>query len=101
MVVLAISSRYSEQGRRFIRDSGLLSAGAAGMLDSHVPRDQKHEQFQEDSRLLLHHFVDRLAAAATEGKMHLADGVGVESVTRALGIPAKVSLSQTTPSAVS
>jgi len=34
----------------------------------------------------------RLAAAATEGEIHLADGVGVESVTRALGISGNVSM---------
>jgi len=48
---------------------------AAGMLDSHVPRDQKHEQFQEDSRLLLHHFVDCRAPAPAKGGVHLPDGV--------------------------
>src|SRR5215471_6631182 len=61
------------------------------MLDSHVLRDQKHEQFQEDSRLLLHHFVDCRATAPAKGGVHLPDGVRVEGVTRALGIPAKVS----------
>src|SRR5262249_1237697 len=60
------------------------------MLDSHVPRDQKHEQFQEDSRLLLHHFVDCRATAPAKGGVHLPDGVRVEGVTRALGISAKV-----------
>jgi len=30
------------------------------------------------------------AAVATEGKMHLADGVGVKSMTRTLGVSAKV-----------
>src|SRR5262245_16925155 len=64
---------------------------AAGMLDSHVPRDQKNEQFQKDSRLLLHHFVDCRATAPAKGGVHLPDGVRVEGVTRALGIPAKVS----------
>src|SRR6516225_11324722 len=61
------------------------------MLDSHVPRDQKHEQLQEDSRLLLHHFVDCRATAPAKGGVHLPDGVRVEGVTRALGISGNVS----------
>jgi hypothetical protein len=38
-----------------------------------------------------HHLVDCLATALPEGGVHFPDGVGVEGVTRALGIPAKVS----------
>ena len=64
---------------------------AAGMLNSHFPRDQKHEQFQEDGRLLLHHFVDCRATAPAKGGVHLPDGVGVEGMTRAVDVAAKIS----------
>src|SRR5262249_8422270 len=53
----------------------LLNASA--VLDFHFPRHQQDKQFQKYRRLVQHHFLYRLAAAATEGKMHLADGVGV------------------------
>src|SRR5262245_2423131 len=49
------------------------------MLESHVTRDQKQEQFEEDNRLLLHHFVDCLATAPSKGGVHLPDGVRVET----------------------
>ena len=64
---------------------------AAGMLDLHFPRDQKHEQFQEDGWLLLHHFVDCRATAPAKGGVHLPDGVGVEGMTRAVDVAAKIS----------
>src|SRR5262249_16830070 len=41
-----------------------------------------------------HHLLYRLAAAATEGKMHLADGVGVQRMTRTMDVAAKVSKAQ-------
>src|SRR5262249_40997758 len=60
-------------------------------LDFHFPRHQQDKQFQKYRRLVPHHLLYRLAAAATEGKMHLADGVGVKRMTRTLGVSAKVS----------
>jgi hypothetical protein len=61
------------------------------VLDLHFPRHQQNQQLQEHRRLLLHHFVDCRATAPAKGGMHLPDGVGVEGVTRALGIPTEVS----------
>jgi len=58
------------------------------MLDPHFPRDQKHEQFQEDRGLVLHHLVNRLATALQEGGVHFPDGVGVQGVTRAVDVAA-------------
>src|SRR5262249_28722285 len=60
-------------------------------LQLHLPRHQQDKQFQKYRRLVPHHLLYRLAAAATEGKMHLADGVGVQRMTRTLGVSAKVS----------
>jgi hypothetical protein len=51
---------------------------------------------QEHRRLLLHHLVDRGSTATLKGEVHLTYGVGVEGVTRALGIPAKVSTANAT-----
>src|SRR5262249_60483450 len=61
------------------------------MLDFHFPRHQQDKQFQKYRRLVPHHRLYRLAAAATEGKMHLADGVGVQRMTRTLGVSGSVS----------
>ena len=61
------------------------------MLDPHFPLDQKNKQFQEDSRLLLHHLVDCLATAQAKGGVHFPDGVGVEGMTRAVDVAASVS----------
>src|SRR5262245_55118901 len=55
------------------------------MLDLHLPRHQQDKQFQKYRRLVPHHLLYRLAAAATEGKMHLADGIGVQRLTRPTG----------------
>ena len=44
------------------------------------------QQFQKYRRLVPHHLLYRLAAAATEGKMHLADGVGVQRMTRTMDV---------------
>ena len=41
--------------------------------------------------MVFHDLVNGFATAATEGEVHLADRVGVRRMTRALGIPAKVS----------
>jgi hypothetical protein len=38
-----------------------------------------------------HYLVDWLATALPEGGVHFPDGVGVEGMTRAVGIPAEVS----------
>src|SRR6516225_4667822 len=59
---------------------------AAGMLDLPLPRHQQDKQFQKYRRLVPHHLLYRLAAAATEGKMHLADGIGVQRLTRPTGV---------------
>ena len=67
----------------------LLNASA--VLDFHVPRHQQDKQFQKYRGLVPHHLLYRLAAAATEGKMHLADCVGVQRMTRAMDVAAKVS----------
>src|SRR5262245_7101097 len=61
------------------------------MFDFVFARHEQDKQFQKYRRLVPHHLLYRLAAAATEGKMHLADGVGVERMTRTLGVSAKVS----------
>jgi hypothetical protein len=58
------------------------------MLDFHLARHEQHQQLQEHRRLLLHHLVDRGSTATTKGEVHLADRVGVQRMTRALGIPA-------------
>src|SRR5262249_37756286 len=49
------------------------------------------KQFQKYRRLVPHHLLYRLAAAATEGKMHLADGIGVQRLTRPTGVSPRVS----------
>src|SRR5262245_25180415 len=61
------------------------------MLQLHLPRHQQYKQFQKCRRLVPHHLLYRLAAAATEGKMHLADGVGVQRMTRTMDVAGKVS----------
>src|SRR5262245_26522595 len=61
------------------------------MLQLHLPRHQQDKQFQKYCRLVPHHLLYRLAAAATEGKMHLADGVGVKRMTRAMDVAGSVS----------
>src|SRR5262249_23247701 len=43
---------------------------AAGLLQLQLPRHQQDKQFQKYGRLVPHHLLYRLAAAATEGKMH-------------------------------
>ena len=50
-------------------------------------------QLKKDGGLRPHHPLYRRAAAATEHQVHLTYGVGVEAVTRALGVPAEVSKS--------
>src|SRR5262249_42076557 len=44
------------------------------VLDFHFPGHQQDKQFQKYRRMVPHDLLYRLAAAATEGKMHLADG---------------------------
>src|SRR5262245_34139637 len=61
------------------------------VLDFHFPGHQRDKQFQKYRRVVPHHLLYRLAAAATEGGVHLADGVGVQRMTRTLGVSAKVS----------
>jgi hypothetical protein len=60
----------------------LLNASA--VLDFHFPRHQQDKQFQKYRRLVPHHLLYRLAAAATEGGVHFPDGVGVKRMTRAM-----------------
>jgi hypothetical protein len=60
------------------------------MLDFHLAGTSRTNGLRNTSGWLRVSF-DRLAAATTEGKMHLADGVGVQRMTRTLGVSAKVS----------
>src|SRR5262249_56807483 len=64
---------------------------AIALLDLHLARHQQDKQFQKYRRVVSHHLLYRLAAAATEGKTHLVDGVGGQRMTRTLGVSAKVS----------
>src|SRR5262249_39185017 len=48
---------------------------------------QQDKQFQKYRRLVPHHLLYRLAAAATEGGVHFPDGVGVQRMTRASARP--------------
>ena len=65
------------------------------VLNCHFPWNQKNKQFQEDSGLLLHYLVDRLAAPLPEGGVHFLDSVGVERLTcatrRAARVPVRTS----------
>src|SRR5262245_1741442 len=61
------------------------------VLAFHCPGHQRDKQFQKYRRVVPHHLLYRLAAAATESGVHLADGVGVQRMTRTLGVSAKVS----------
>jgi hypothetical protein len=45
------------------------------VLDLHLARHQQNQQLKEHRRLIAHHLLYRLAAAATEGGVHLPDGV--------------------------
>src|SRR5262249_22379988 len=72
---------------------------AARVLEFHFPRHQQDKQFQKYRRLVPHHLLYRLAAAATEGGVHFPDGVGVQRMTRAMDVAAKVSTAR--PSGVS
>ena len=40
---------------------------------------------------VLHHLVDCLATAPAKGGVHFPDGVGVEGMTRAVDVAAKIS----------
>src|SRR5262245_60670500 len=64
---------------------------AARMLQLHLPRHQQDKQFQKYRRLVPHHLLYRLAAAATEGGVHFPDGVGVKRMTRAMDVAGSVS----------
>src|SRR5262249_22220054 len=54
------------------------------MLDLVFAGHQQDKQFQKYRRLVPHHLLYRLAAAATEGGVHFPDGVGVKRMTRAM-----------------
>jgi hypothetical protein len=43
-------------------------------------------KLKEHGGLLLHHLVDRGSTATLKGEVHLADGVGIQGVTRAVDI---------------
>jgi hypothetical protein len=53
-------------------------------------RNQKDKQFQERSGLLLHDLEDRGSTATLKGEVHLADGVGVQRMTRTMDVAATV-----------
>src|SRR5215831_2164619 len=62
------------------------------MLDLVFAGHQQDKQFQKYRRLVPHHPLYRLAAAATEGGVHFPDGVGVQRMTRTMDVAAKVSI---------
>ena len=60
------------------------------MLNFHLARHEQHQQLQEHRRLLLHHLVDRGSTATLKSEVHLADGVGVQRMTRTMDVAATV-----------
>jgi hypothetical protein len=52
------------------------------LCSTRISRGTSKTNNLKDRRLRLNHLVDGLATAATEGKMHLADGVAVHRMTR-------------------
>jgi hypothetical protein len=60
------------------------------MLNFHLARHEQHQQLQEHRRLLLHHLVDRGSTATLKSEVHLADGVGVQHMTRTMDVAATV-----------
>src|SRR5262245_57345626 len=65
---------------------------AALRLDLHFLWHKQNQKLKENSGLVLHHLLDRLAPTELECPMHLQNGVLVQRLTRGLRGPARVPL---------